>query len=97
MGQDLSQLSLGPGMVVHTFNARRQNHADLWVQGQSTEQVPGQPSLGSEGVGKQKAGDDVIEQGSMYQLQQAAELAALESVVEVVAGTIDAGWLQLRN
>ena len=27
------------------------------------EQVPGQPSLGSEGVGKQKAGDNVIEQG----------------------------------
>jgi hypothetical protein len=36
--------------------------ADLWVQGQSTEQVPGQPSLGSEGVGKQKAGDNIIKQ-----------------------------------
>jgi hypothetical protein len=31
--------------------------------GQSTEQVPGQPSLGGEGVGKQKAVDTVIEQG----------------------------------
>jgi hypothetical protein len=27
------------------------------------EQVPGQPSLGSEGIGKQKAGDIVIKQG----------------------------------
>jgi len=32
------------------------------VQGQSTEQHPEQPSLGSEGVGKQKASDDIIEQ-----------------------------------
>jgi hypothetical protein len=38
-------------------------HADLCVQGQSTEQDPGQPSLGSEGVGKQKASDNVIVQG----------------------------------
>ena len=30
---------------------------------QSTEQDPGQPSLGSEGVGKQKASDNVIVQG----------------------------------
>jgi hypothetical protein len=28
------------------------------------KQVPGQPSLGSEGVGKQKACDIVIEQGT---------------------------------
>jgi hypothetical protein len=33
------------------------------VQGQSTEQDPGKPSLGSEGVRKQKANDNVIEQG----------------------------------
>jgi hypothetical protein len=33
------------------------------------EQGPGQPSLGSEGVGKQKAGDNVIEHGAMFQLQ----------------------------
>ena len=31
--------------------------------GQSTEQVPGQPRLGKEEVGKQKDGDNVIEQG----------------------------------
>jgi len=46
-------------MVVHTFNSRRQSHADLWLQ----EQVPGQPSSGSEGVGKQSAGDNKIKQG----------------------------------
>jgi hypothetical protein len=49
------------------FNHRTQEteHEDLGVQGQSTdtEQIPGQPSLGSEGVRKQKAGDDTIEQG----------------------------------
>jgi hypothetical protein len=27
------------------------------------EQVPGQPRLGSEGAGKQKAGDNVVQQG----------------------------------
>ena len=27
-------------------------HADLWVQSQSMEQVPGQPGLDSEGIGK---------------------------------------------
>ena len=34
----------------------------IGVQSQSTEQVSGQPSLGSEGVGKQKASDNVIVQ-----------------------------------
>ena len=33
------------------------------VQGKSTEQVPGQPILDSEGVGKQKAGDNIVKQG----------------------------------
>lgn len=33
------------------------------VQGQPTKQVLGQPSLGNEGVEKQKADDNVIEQG----------------------------------
>jgi hypothetical protein len=37
---------------------RRQSHADL----ESTEHVPEQSTLSSEGVGKQKAGDNVIEQ-----------------------------------
>jgi hypothetical protein len=36
-------------------------------QVQSTEKVPGKPSLGSERVGKQKAGDDVIEQEGCVQ------------------------------
>jgi hypothetical protein len=52
---------LDPGTVAHTFNLRR--WADLCIQGQSTEQDPEQSSLGSEGVGEQKAGDNVIEQG----------------------------------
>jgi hypothetical protein len=48
----------------------------------STKQVPGQPSLSSEEVGKQKAGDNVIKQGGvgvvvvMFQPQQAAELCS---------------------
>jgi hypothetical protein len=33
----------------------------------TTEQVPRQPSLGSEGVGKQKAGNRI--RGTMFQLQ----------------------------
>ena len=70
---------------------RGQSHADLLSSRSIYRASSRQSRIGSEGVGKQKAGDDVIEQGSMYQLQQAAELAALESVVEVVAGTIDAG------
>ena len=59
LGQDLTQLNLDPGMVV-TPLIPGDRHADLCVQGQSTEQDPGQPSLGSEGVGKQKASDNVI-------------------------------------
>jgi hypothetical protein len=43
---------------------RSQSHADLCVQGQSTGQVQGQPSLGNEEDGKQKAGDNVKEQRS---------------------------------
>ena len=38
-------------------------HADLCVQGQSTEQDPAQPCLGSEGFGKQEAIDNVIIEG----------------------------------
>ena len=51
---------LDPGTVAHTFNLRR--WADLCIQGQSTEQDPGQPNLGSGGFGKQKASDNVIAQ-----------------------------------
>ena len=35
-----------------------------WVQGQSTKQDPGQPSLGSVRVGKEEFSDNVIEQGT---------------------------------
>ena len=57
----------------------------------------------SEVAGKQKA-DDIIEQESLFQLLQAAGLGsfihvalALESIAERVIGTIDSGWLELRN
>ena len=53
--------SLNPGMVVHTFNPRRQACRSL-SQGQSPGQDPGQSILGSEGVGKEEAGDVVREQ-----------------------------------
>jgi hypothetical protein len=65
---------------------------------QFTGQVLGQPSLGSEGVGKQKAGDDAIEQGGHVPILQAAWLGsfghvalAFESRIEGTTGTIDAG------
>ena len=50
-------------MEVDTFNPRMQACRSL-SSSQSTEQDPGQPSLGSKGVGKQKTSNDVIEQGS---------------------------------
>jgi hypothetical protein len=46
-----------------------------WVQGQSTEQVLGQPSLVSEGVGKQEAGKRIREPCSIPSKQW--NLAAL--------------------
>ena len=58
------KVSLGPRVLwymplIPAF--RKQSLNDLWVQGFSTEQVPGQSSLGSARVGKQKTGDNVIE------------------------------------
>ena len=50
--------------MVHTNNPKRPACRTLRVQGQSTEQAASQPSLGSEGVRKQKAGENVIERGS---------------------------------
>jgi hypothetical protein len=48
----------------------------------STKQVPGQPSLGSEGNhGKWKAGEDVTEQGGHVQPQQAAGPGSLGHIV----------------
>ena len=70
--------------------------ADLWVQGQSIEQVPGQPSLGSEGVGEQKTGDNVIEE-ARSQAHKAAELSSfghvaltLEVRIEGTTGKMEA-------
>jgi hypothetical protein len=40
--------SLNPGMVVYTFTRRQEKQTDLRVQGRFTEQVLGQPNLGSE-------------------------------------------------
>ena len=46
----------------------------------STKQVPGQPSLSSEGVGKQKAGDNVKDKGVMFKPKQAAEFESFSHV-----------------
>ena len=62
MGQDPTQLNLDP-VWWYTPLISGDRHDDLCIQGQSTEQDPEQPILGSEGVGEQKAGDNVIEQG----------------------------------
>lgn len=44
--------------------------------------TPGQPSLGTEeDHWKQKPGEDVIELGSMFQTQQAAEISVFWNVV----------------
>jgi hypothetical protein len=73
-------------------------HAYFWVQSPSIEQVPGQPSLGIEGDGKQKGGDNVIEQWAVFQPQQVAQLhsfghvaLALKSIIEGTIGTSDTG------
>ena len=75
----------------------------LLVQGQSIQQVQGQSSLGREGIRKQNAGDNVIEQGAIFQLQQAADFynfnhvpLALESRIEETTWTVDAGQLELN-
>jgi hypothetical protein len=57
--QFIGKEKLNPSMVVHPFNLSitgEVNHADLWVKGQSTETVPGKPSLGREKIRKEKAG-----------------------------------------
>jgi hypothetical protein len=38
---------------------RRQNLEDLWFKVLSTEHVSGQPSLGTEGIGKQRASNSL--------------------------------------
>jgi hypothetical protein len=47
--------------LISTF--RRQSHADFCIKGLCTEKIPRQPSLVSRCLRKQKAGDNVIEQG----------------------------------
>jgi hypothetical protein len=63
--------SLDPSMVVHAFNPSIQNTEPCRSLnlGLICKAVPGQPSIGTEGVGKQKAVDNIIEQGDMFQLQ----------------------------
>lgn len=69
-------------MVVHTFNPRALKAEDgeslSLRQACSTEGVPGQPSLDSEGTIKnQKADKNILEQGAVVQPQQQQNLAAL--------------------
>jgi hypothetical protein len=62
--------SLSPGWgYVSLFPAFRNRAMHI-----SEFKVNLQPKLGSEGVRKKKAGNNVIEQGDMLQPQQAAEL-----------------------
>jgi hypothetical protein len=68
-------------MVVHTFNPSITGDRAMQisrVQGKSTEQIPGKPSLGSEGVGKQKAHNRI--RGGMFQSQQAVEQGSFRHV-----------------
>jgi hypothetical protein len=77
---------LCPGMVVHSFNPITQE-TEAWRSlssrpASSTEQVPEQQSLGSEGNHwKQKADEDVIGQGGHVSTQKAAELGGFDHVV----------------
>ena len=64
--------NLNPGLVEHTFDpsAFETDMQISWVQGQSTKQDPGQLSLGSEGIGKEEASDNVIEQGTITAMSE---------------------------
>jgi hypothetical protein len=54
--------SSGHSKRIHFINAfRRQWYADLWVQGQPTEQFVGQLRFVSKRGGKQKAGDNTVQ------------------------------------
>ena len=59
--------SFSPGVVVHVFDPSIQETEPCRsLSSRSMDRLSlalGQPSLGSEGVGKQKAGDNVLEQG----------------------------------
>ena len=50
--------------MVHDFDPRFQETEPSRSQNSRSEQLLGQPNLGSEGVVNEKAGDNVIEQGS---------------------------------
>jgi hypothetical protein len=53
----------------------------------STEQIPGQPSLGSEGGGKQKAGNRI--RGAILQAQQVAEIGSFSHVALALQSRIE--------
>jgi hypothetical protein len=69
---------------------RRQRHEDLSVQGQSSEQVPGQPSLASEGAGKQKVHNRI--RRAVFQPQQEAELCNFGPVSLALESKIDSKY-----
>jgi hypothetical protein len=53
-------------------------------------QVPGQPNLGTEGSHwKQKAGEDVVEQGAIFQPQQSIELGSFSYMVLALESRIE--------
>jgi hypothetical protein len=65
--------------VIHAFNPRtRETEACISLSSGSAEQVSGQPSLSSKEIGKQKVGNDVIEQGeSCFSPRKQQNLAVL--------------------
>lgn len=76
--------SLSSGILVTLIpTPRRQRHADLWLQSQSTEQVTWQPSKESKGnYQNQKAGGDVKEQGSSFQSYQTSNSSHMALALE---------------
>jgi hypothetical protein len=67
-------------MVKHNFNlsTKETGRNISEFKSQSTEQIRGQPGFGSERVGKQKAGDNVIEQGYHIQVPATSRTRQLQ-------------------
>lgn len=68
---------------MHAFNpSTLKAEAGRSLHSRSTERVPGQPSLRSEGNNKkQKSGEDVLQRGGHVPAQQAAELGGINHMV----------------
>ena len=81
-------------MVVHTIDPNTlKTETDIsLISGQacSTELVSGQVNLGNEGNHqKEKAGESVFEQGTMFQTQQAPKLRGFDYTVIVLESSME--------